>query len=158
MKKYFYEAVLTPCGDGRYEASFPDLGNVITFGDDLADAAFMAQDLLETVISSMLVDSEDVAEVGHFGAECPEGSLLMGIATYAEANDVLDDTMTVQEAADILDVNRSRIYAMMKDGRLGSEKIGAARMVNARDVMNMFNARLEDKPKAGRPKKTAAMA
>lgn len=156
MKKYLYEAVLTPYEDGRYDARFPEL-DVMTFGDDLADAAFMAQDLLATVISSKLFDGESVPEVGRFSNECPEGSTLMGIATYAEANDVLDDTMTVQEAADILGVNRTRIYAMMKDGRLGSEKVGGARLVNARDVMDTFNARLEEKPRAGRPKK-AAMA
>lgn len=154
MKKYFYEAVLTPNEIGGYDARFPEL-DIITFGDDLADAAFMAQDLLATVISSKLFNGEEIAEVGHFTNECPEGSTLMGIATYADANDVLDDTMTVQEAADILGVNRTRIYALMKDGRLSSQKIGGARMVNARDVMDTFNARLAEAPKAGRPKKAA---
>lgn len=75
-------------------------------------------------------------------------------ATSSRLGD-LDDTMTVQEAADILGVNRTRIYAMMNDGRLGSQKVGGARLVNARDVMDTFNARQADAPKAGRPKKAA---
>lgn len=156
MKKFFYEAELTPNEIGGYDVRFPEL-DIITFGDDLTDAAFMAQDLLATVISSKLKSGEEVAEVGHFTNICPDGSTLMGIATFAEANDVLDDALTVQEAADILGVNRTRVYAMMKDGRLGSKKIGGARMVNACDVMDTFNARLEEAPKAGRPKKAAVV-
>ena len=154
MKKYLYEAVLTPNQLGGYDASFPELG-IVTFGNDLADAAFMAQDLLASHISSELEDGNNVAEVGHFSNECPEGSIIMGITTYAEPNDVLVESITVQEAAEILGVARTRIYAMMKDGRLSSRKVGGARMVNSRDVMDTFNARLADAPKAGRPKKAA---
>ncbi len=49
MERYFYEAVLTPNELGGYDARFPEL-DIITQGDDLTDAAFMAQDLLTLVV------------------------------------------------------------------------------------------------------------
>lgn len=60
-------------------------------------------------------------------------------------------TMTVQEAADVLDVTCSRIHALIREGILRTEKIGSARLVSAADVKDYFNSpRL-----AGRPKKKA---
>lgn len=154
MKKYFYEAVMYP-SDGKVEVRIPDLG-IFTYGDDLTDAAFMAQDALELAISSRLSEGSEVAEVGDFGHDCPEGGTLMGIAVYAEAGSAEIDTMTVQEAADVLDVTRSRVYSMIRDGILRAEKVGNQRLVNASDVMERFN-----NPRgAGRPAgdKVAAMA
>lgn len=137
MGKYFYEAVMYPFED-KVEVNFPDLG-VFTFGDDLTDAAFMAQDALELAISSRLEKGDEVARVGSFGHDCPEGGTLMGIAVYAEAGSANIDTMTVQEAADVLDVTRSRIYSMIRDGMLRAKKVGNQRLVNAADVMERFN-------------------
>ena len=153
MERYFYEAVLTPNELGGYDARFPEL-DIITQGDDLADAAFMAQDLLTLVVSTALKDGKPIPPVGTFTNECPEGSTLMGIATFAEAGDVLDETMTVQEAADILDVSRPRIYALIKDGRIRDKQVGTSRMVYARDVMDVFN----NPQGVGRPRKTPQSA
>ena len=151
MEKYLYEAVIYPV-NGKMEASIPELG-VITFGDDLADAAFMAQDAMELVISSRLEKGEDVPKVGTFGNDCPEGGTLMGVAVYAEAGSAMMDNMTVQEAADILDVSRSRVYTMVKDGLLSSVKVGNQRLVSSKDVMDRFNNPIE----SGRPKKEAIL-
>lgn len=148
MNRYLYEAVLTPNELGGYDARFPEL-DIITQGDDLADAAFMAQDLLALEISTLLKDGKQIPTVGTFTNKCPEGSILMGIATFAEANDVLDETMTVQEAAEILDVSRSRIYALIKDGRIQGKQVGNRRLVYARDVMDVFN----NPQGVGRPRK-----
>lgn len=137
MEKYFYEAVLYPA-NGKVEAAIPDLG-IITFGDDLADAAFMAQDVMELNISTRLGKGEDVPKVGAFGHDCPDGGTLMGIAVYADAGSALVDTLTVQEAADILDVSRSRVYTMIKDGLLSAVKVGNQRLVSTADVMDRFN-------------------
>ena len=138
MEKYFYEAVMTPNELGGYDVRFPDLG-IITQGDDLSDAAFMAQDLLATWVSGELADGSVVATVGPFGRECPDGGTLMGIATFAGPTTTPERTMTVQEAADVLDVSTSRIHAMIREGILRTEKIGAARLVSAEDVMDYFN-------------------
>lgn len=152
MGKYFYEAVIYP-SNGKMEAQVPDFG-LFTFGDDLTDAAFMAQDALELAISSRLARGEKVDEVGSFGHDCPEGGTLMGIAVYADAGSAEVGTMTVQEAADVLDVTRSRVYSMIRDGVLRAEKVGNQRLVNASDVMERFN-----NPRfAGRPRKESVMA
>lgn len=44
MKKIVYPAIFAPNGDGSYTVSFPDLPGCITFGKDLADAIYMAED------------------------------------------------------------------------------------------------------------------
>lgn len=148
MDKYLYEAVFTPNELGGYDVRFPEL-DIITQGDDLSDAAFMAQDLLSLVISDALNEGKELATVGTFQNECPDGSLLMGIATYAEPDNILDDAMTIQEAADVLDVSRARIYALIKDGRIADKKVGNSRLVSAQDVMEIFN----NPQSAGRPRK-----
>lgn len=153
MEKYLYEAVITPNELGGYDARFPEL-DIITQGDSLTDAAFMAQDLLSLVVSTALRDGRAIAKVGEFRGECPEGSTLMGIATYAGVDSAMEETMTVQEAADVLDVSRTRIYALIRDGRISDSLVGTSRMVSTRDVMEVFN----NPQSAGRPKKAAAMA
>lgn len=138
MEKYLYEAAMTPNELGGYDIRFPDLG-LVTQGKDLSDAVFMAQDLLATWVSGELADGSAVAAVGPFGHECPDGGILMGIATFAGPTTTPERTMTVQEAADVLDVSASRIRAMIHDGILRTEKVGAARLVSVEDVMNCFN-------------------
>ena len=145
MGRYFYEAVVYPAGD-KMEARIPDF-DVVTFGDNLADAAFMAQDALEMKVSSLLSDGVKVEEIGSFGHDCPEGGTLLGIAVNVDAGSAEVATMTVQEAADVLDVTRSRVYSMIRDGVLRAEKIGNQRLVNAADVMERFN----NPRSAGRP-------
>ena len=46
MKRYVYPAVFTPEKNGQYSVNFPDLEGCYTCGDDLADAIFMAEDVL----------------------------------------------------------------------------------------------------------------
>jgi predicted RNase H-like HicB family nuclease len=44
--KYAYPVIFTP-EDGKILADFPDLKNIHTFGDDIADALDMAKDAVE---------------------------------------------------------------------------------------------------------------
>ena len=46
MKKYVYPAIFTPEEKGMYSVNFPDLDGCFTSGEDLADAIFMAEDVL----------------------------------------------------------------------------------------------------------------
>ena len=62
--------------------------------------------------------------------------------------------MTVQDAADILGVSASRVYAMCRDGVLDSRKLGNAVMVNAKSVGERQNA--EVRPRRPKGKLTAA--
>ena len=41
---YIYPAVFYPEGDGKYSVIFPDLNDLATYGDNLADAFAMAQE------------------------------------------------------------------------------------------------------------------
>ena len=56
---YIYPAVFYPEDDGRYSVIFPDLNDLATYGDNLADAFAMAQEacgqyLCVTVMSFLL--------------------------------------------------------------------------------------------------------
>ncbi len=46
MAKYVYPAVFTPEVNGMYSVSFPDLESCYTCGEDLAEAIYMAEDVL----------------------------------------------------------------------------------------------------------------
>lgn len=48
--------------DGSVMASFPDIQGARTFGDDKAEALANAVDALETMISAMIADREDIPE------------------------------------------------------------------------------------------------
>lgn len=148
---YLYEAIATPSGDGRYDIRFPDL-DIMTFGDDLYDAAYMAQDLLSTHIIEELKAGNPLPSPT-IGNDVPGGGYAMGIAVDCDADAPEIEYMSVQEASDILDVSAPRIYAMLRDGVLSGRKIGGAQLVSTQSVKDRFN---NPRP-AGRPKK-AAMA
>ena len=146
--KFLYEAILTPWSGG-WEAEFPDLG-ICTQGDTLFDAAFMAQDLLTLWISQALREGRPLPEP-RMDHPAPANGKAIAVAVECDADTPSLTTMTVQEAADILDVSTSRIHAMIRDGILRTEKVGSARLVSADDVIDYFNS-----PRtAGRPKKVA---
>ncbi|MDO4442308.1 MAG: excisionase family DNA-binding protein [Slackia sp.] len=151
MERYLYEAIFTPF-EGGYEVEFPELG-LFTQGRDLSDAAYMAQDVLTMEISDRLEAGEDVPTVGSFKAQKPQDGAIMGIMALAQPGCCNVSTMTVDEAADILDVSRARIHALIKDGTLRAEKTGNRRLVNAEDVMARFNSPRHP----GRPRKNGVL-
>lgn len=146
---YLYEAIATPSGDGRYDVRFPDF-DIMTFGDDLYDAAYMAQDLLALHIRGMLEDGDGLPKptMGH---DVPEGGYAVGIAVDVSIDDPELEYMSVREAADILDVSNPRVYAMLRDGVLAGKKVGGAQLVSTQSVRDRFNSPRS----AGRPRKAA---
>lgn len=149
--KYVYEAIIEPSGE-RLEARFPDLG-IVTQGEDMQDVAFMAQDLLENHIVMALQKGRELP-APTFGNECGENGYRMGIVVDCDADTPQDETMSVNEAADILDVTPTRIRAMINSGILKSQKVGMVHMVDAQSVMDRFN----EPAHAGRPKREMATA
>lgn len=149
--KYVYEAIIEPSGE-FLEARFPDLG-IITQGDDMQDAAFMAQDLLENHIVMALKKGEALP-APTFGNECNDKGYHMGIVVECDEDTPEDKTMSVNEAADVLDVTPARVRAMIRDGILTSRKVGMVHLVDADSVMRRFN----EPAHAGRPRKEAATA
>jgi predicted RNase H-like HicB family nuclease len=59
--KYVYPACFYPEPDGRFSVEFADF-ELATFGDDLADAMYMAADAAAGCILSMLSDGEELPE------------------------------------------------------------------------------------------------
>lgn len=53
---YVYPAVFYPEDDGRFSVIFPDLNDLATFGDTLADALVMAQDACGQYLFTSLRD------------------------------------------------------------------------------------------------------
>ena len=83
-KKYVYEAIVEPAGKWL-EATFPDLG-IITQGEDMQDAAYMAQDLLENhIVMSLQMGRSLPAPT--FGNPCPDNGYRMAVAVECEADD-----------------------------------------------------------------------
>lgn len=142
--KVLYEAIITESG-GCCEACFPDL-DIVTQGEDMADAAFMAQDLLENYVAAMLQLGRELP-APTFGNDCGDGYRIGIVAVCDEATPQAE-SMSVSEAADILDVTPSRIRAMVKSGILKARKVGRILEVDAQDVMERFNEPVH----AGRPR------
>lgn len=149
--KYVYEAIIEPSGEWL-EARFPDLG-IVTQGEDMQDAAFMAQDLLENHIVMALQGGRELP-APTFGNDCGADGYRMGIVVDCDEGTPQDETMSVSEAADILDVTPARIRAMISSGILKSQKVGMVHMVDAQSVMDRFNEAV----RAGRPRCEAATA
>lgn len=55
---YIYPAVFYPEEDGRYSVIFPDLNDLATYGDTLADAFAMAQEACVQYLFTSLRDGE----------------------------------------------------------------------------------------------------
>lgn len=60
--KYIYPAIFYPESDGRFSVVFPDLNDLATYGDSLADAFSMAQDACEQYLFTLLCDGESLPE------------------------------------------------------------------------------------------------
>ena len=55
---YIYPAVFYPEDDGRFSVIFPDLNDLATYGDSLADAFAMAQEACGQYLFTSLRDGE----------------------------------------------------------------------------------------------------
>lgn len=149
--KFVYEAIIEPAGP-YLEARFPDL-DIITQGSDIKDAAFMAQDLLENYLVMALQKGRELP-APTFGNECSVDGYRMAVVVDCDENSPQDETMTVNEAADVLDVTPARVRAMIRAGILKSRKVGLIHMVEAQSVMDRFN----EPVRPGRPKREAVEA
>lgn len=63
MRIYKFTTVFTPVKEGKrsyWDVKVPALPEVVTFGDSLEEARFMAQDALELVVLCRLDDGESI--------------------------------------------------------------------------------------------------
>ncbi|MYH48418.1 MAG: type II toxin-antitoxin system HicB family antitoxin [Gammaproteobacteria bacterium] len=62
--RYAYPCELTPEEDGGFSASFPDVPEALTCGDDRAEALAMAEDALAVALGAYVRGREDVPRPG----------------------------------------------------------------------------------------------
>jgi len=60
MDRYIYPALFDPCEEGGYCITFPDLPGIVTEGDTIEEAMFMAKDALELHLYGMEVDNDPI--------------------------------------------------------------------------------------------------
>ena len=63
--KYTYSAVFTPEENGMFSVSFPDLQGCYTSGDDMADAVYMAQDVLCLTLYDMEQEKMEIPKASN---------------------------------------------------------------------------------------------
>lgn len=78
MNLYKFSVIITPTvenGETYYQVKVPVLPEVVTFGDSVEEALYMAQDALELVVLSRLEKGEKVPS-DKKPAHIPKGALL----------------------------------------------------------------------------------
>lgn len=89
MAKYVYPAIFTKEKNGLYSVEFPDIDGCLTCGDNLAEALYMAQDVLAFTLYDYERDRKEVPVPSDSASiEAPNGSFV---------NCVLCDTLEYQK-------------------------------------------------------------
>lgn len=119
-----------------------------TFGSNLKDAVESAADWLKEIVDDALINGNELPEttVGH---KPTHNGKIIAVAVSRELGDI--PSMTAADAARELNVSTARISQLINAGLLDSWKEGTKRLVSKASV----EARKDEMPKAGRPKKTA---
>lgn len=149
--RYVFKALVYP-SDDKYEAQIPLL-DAKTFGNDIAEAVYMAQDLMETIVSYYVEEGIEVPQeelTNDIRYEVPDGGCLVVLFTDGMVPEVED--MTVQDAADILGTTPGNVYAMCNRGKLRHHKVGNTVLVYADSVRERQNSDV----RPGRPRKELA--
>ena len=81
--KYKYPAYFKPVGEGNYEVTFPDIEDCFTFGEDLDDAIFMADDVLNLVLTVKEEGHEEIPPASNIEDLHPADGI---IVKYIEAD------------------------------------------------------------------------
>ena len=90
---YIYPAVFYPEEDGRYSVIFPDLNDLATYGDTLADAFAMAQEACGQDLFTSLRDGEHLPSPSSLGdvqkedAHALVNMVCVNLDAYARAYD-----------------------------------------------------------------------
>ncbi len=78
-----YPAIFYPEPDGRYSVIFPDLNDLATYGDNLADAIEMAREACGQYVRTCLQDDEELPAATSIEnvAKDDDNAFVMEIAT-----------------------------------------------------------------------------
>ena len=119
MARYVYPAVFSPEGS-LYNVTFPDFPDAVTCGDDLADAMYMAKDLLSDILSEMEENKQAVPAASSVAelsapAGCAVSLVLADTDEWrrAHSNKAVKKTLTIPQwlntAAEARGVNFSQV-------------------------------------------------
>ena len=89
---YAYPCQLSPDEDGGYVATFPDVPEAITGGDDRTEALAMAEDALATALAGYVHEKWDIPSP----SEPVEGQVSVPVPTVVAAKLALYSAMKVQ--------------------------------------------------------------
>ncbi len=131
--------------------AFPFDREGATCGADFDDAVSMAADWLYETVKYEAIEGLESPKVS-LGHKPQHGGRVVAVAVDFDLKRV--DSVTAADAARILGVSTARIAQMCNKGLLTSWKDGSKRLI----LRDSVDARLSEAPKAGRPKKTVALA
>jgi len=102
MDKYIFPAVFDPCEEGGYCITFPDLPGIVTEGNTLEEAFFMARDAMELHLWGMEDDGDPIPKPSPPNrVEVPEGGFMCLIEAVMPpirdkmANKAVNKTLTL---------------------------------------------------------------
>lgn len=152
MKHFIYEIILTPdYYDGGYTVTVPDLDGCFTEGDTYEQAIEMAVDALKTYVGALIRDGDPVPKAT-FGHIAGKDERVVVVSFETDASYILN-AVDPCIAAEMLGVSRGRVSQLIRSGQLKSYKVGLFPMVDVESI----EERLKNPPKAGRPRKFAAV-
>lgn len=143
---HVYEFELFKDGDLYLAIPYDMAGG--TQGETIEEVCHMAADWLQTEMEYRDMDGEDFPEAT-FGNEPKHGGQTLIVAVNAGRDTV--KKVSASDAARMLDVTPGRVTQMIAAGYLHAFKEGHKTWV----TVDSINARLAEKPKAGRPRKLA---
>ena len=139
-------------GEGGAMLAFPYDFKGGTQGDDVRDVAESAADWLQCEMEQRAMHDLPIPDATFGNEPRHEGGRTLIVAVNAGKDTV--PRMTAAAAATELGVTRGRVSQMVKAGQLESFEHEGRTWVTRASV----EARKAESPRAGRPKKTAAMA
>ena len=127
--KYAYAAVFTPEENGLFSVNFPDLEGCYTSGDDMADAVYMAQDVLCLTLYDLEQNKKPIPKAGNpRNIDIEDGEFISVIAVDTEfyrryyENKSVKKTLTIpmwlNERAERANINFSGILQAALKERL----------------------------------------
>ncbi len=122
-----------------------------TQGLDYREACEMAVDWLECEAEGRLLAGEPIPELP-IGNEPQNGGKVILIGIDAKLENL--NTVSASKAAEMLGVSRGRVSQMLANQQLLGYREGRDTFI----TLDSINARLEESPKAGRPRKEPAAA
>ena len=151
-KRYIYEVELEENELGGYSASFPELPDAFTYGENLEETVDRAAEVLQLIIAEYLDEGKPLPKPVFRGSQ-EAFRLAISVDVSPELIERVK-CMSVTEAAKALGVTKGRVAHMLDAGILRAIPFGNERLVTIASV----NMRKTHPGKPGRPKAIKSLA